>query len=93
MVPKLRNPNLSLPGDREKAQVSEKSFSVTKSDIHQKMGVKVTSEILDRNQLEKTGLAPFPLAPRPVKTYRNVGHPMLKFTHFAILNIALCFHQ
>lgn len=93
MVPKLRNPSHSVPGARKEAQGSEKSFLVTKSDIHQKMGVKATSEILDGNKLEKTGLASFPLAPRPVITCTNVGHPMLKFTHFAILNIAVCFHQ
>lgn len=89
----MRNPGLRLPGDGEKAQVSEKSFSVTKSDIHQKMGVKATAEIWARNKLAETGLAPFPLTPRPVTSYTHAGHPMLKFTPFAVLNIAVCFHQ
>lgn len=93
MVPKLRNPSHSVSVAREEAQGSGKSVLVTKSDIHQKIGVKVASEILDGNKLEKTGLAPFPLEPRPVITYTNVRHPMLKFTHFAILNIAVCCHQ
>ena len=66
---------------------------MTKSDTGQKVGVKAISEILDRDELEKTGLAPSPLAPRSVINYTNIRHPMLKFTHFAVLNTVVCFYQ